>query len=468
MAAFEISSPIPGCVRWVLSGCLLLAACSAPPAEPLDAASLSSELEQRSEIESLRAALERSALSPLIDAERRSSSLDSDATRVEFWRASARAWSLPLRRALAQHAISVAATRSAGLPGDFAAGAEIDDVENADASIVTRASVDVLGIFGLGPSAAAKRLAAERVRAAQGAVEAAWWRARFDVERARVALAAARARVAALRELVLDLIDDSKRLDVYAERGWLPEAPSAAARALIARAAKQLADAEHAERGARASLARASGLLSNDAALAKVEVGVLEEYGSQWDAARAAEPLRDLSKRLVRAHPELRASFLDYAVAESALQRAAAEAWPGIRVGPKLRLEPNDLLGGFLELRLPWPGRVDAAVELAIQRRQRVRIEVEERVRDLVSRVREGRSSFAAARRALEQARRLEQASRASWIAAQARWEVDAKTLGNFNDALERRISAAVAAINALEFAVRAWLDLQEAEGVQR
>ena len=90
---------------------------------------------------------------------------------------------------------------------------------------------------------------------------------------------------------------------------------------------------------------------------------------------------------------------------------------------------------------------------------------VEERLRELMSRIDTSAARFARARDAVLNATALEAASRSAWTAAQAVWSVEASAMGMFNDALERRLGGVVAVINARETAVLALLDHEEAIG---
>lgn len=432
-----------------------------------------------------------------------------DPARVDFWHASARAWSIGVRRAVVAWNQSHANRDGAGLPGDIGLGAEVDDVENLDASFVLRASFDILRFLGLGPAHAAKELANAQARAAFGDLDRAVWASRFDVERARVRLAASRARIAARSLLVAELEDDATRLQIFETHEWIPAGPAAAGRALMSRARQDLDNERVLEASLTEALATRAGLLASDAALGHVAPATLDEYSLSKSAIRvryataneqnawarppttdpAHEEARpdtetnaparfarretgrkeagqvDRSKDLLGGHPYLRAAMLDYAVAEARVRRAASDAWPGIRIGPKQRLEPQDLLGGFLELTLPWPGRVDAATRVALASRHEARIVVEERLRELTSRIDTSATRFARARDAILNATALEAASRSAWTAAQAVWSVEASAMGMFNDALERRLGGVVAVVNARETAILALLDHDEAIG---
>lgn len=438
--------------------------CRAPDRDPLRPAELDRALALRSDPAVLRDAIALLPTEFRVQQDERDPGADMSAAHVSFWRDAARAWSQPVRRALRAWQSNVARSAGAGLPEDIALAAETDDVEDFDAAAVLRASIDVLGLLGLGASAAAEVLAGAEARAAYGSLHAAWWAARFQVERARVRLAASRARIDARRELVEDTRDDAIRLTVYEEKGWLPAATVAAARALMARASHELEVERAIERDGRESLATRAGLLSSDPHLDAVDSLVLDEYELVPDR----RTLREGSAHGFENHPVLRAAKLEYAVAEARVRRAASETWPGLRIGPKQRIEPQSLLGAFVELRLPWPGRADAATLAAIEDRATARVDVEERVREIRSAVRESLERLAHRKAALRDAEQIAAASSRAFVAAQARWSVEATALGMFNDALERRLGDAVAAITAREQAILAWLAWREAAGPEQ
>lgn len=435
---------------------IALVSCSAPPPSPLVEGELRASLELRAQVEATEAALDLLPLASLqieVDAE-------AEPSEAAFWRARARAWSFEVRSALQAFRRRSQLQDAAGLPGPIVLAGEVEELEDPERAAILRASVDVLGIFGLGPRAAAAELADAETRAALGRLERALWAARFDAERALVRLAATRARVAELRKLVEETRDDRTRLEVYASREWLAAGPSETAIALIARAAQRFEVERSREHTAVEALARRSGLLTSDAAISAVSPRLLEVYD-----ASIRQPRGTAERALLTLHPEARSAALEYAVAEAQLRRAASEAWPGLRIGPRARVEPTNLLGAFVELRLPWPGQVDAETRAALEARKAARIAVEERVRALMGRERESSGRVDKALLAIPSARTLSSRSKSAWTAAQARWSVDTTALMMFNDALERRIGACVAAIDALELAALSWLDWCQAAG---
>ncbi len=451
---------------------LPIAACALPVEAPIEARALSLGLAAREEPSVLHEAFDLMPESVSTTATRAVASTDVAApAHVTYWRAAAQAYALPVRRALATWQRRLHEQDGAGLPGDLGLGAEVDDVEDLDAALVLRASVDILGILGLGPYEAAKALATAEARAAFASLDRALWSARFDVERARVRLAASRARIAVRAQLVEDCVDDSVRVAIFVERDWLARGPLAAARALIARAGQDLENERVLAAQLREVLAARAGLMADATALEAVTPVVLDEYPTtalvEAQASANATPAseQETAARLLATHPNLHALMLDYAVAEARLRRAASDAWPRLRLGAKQRLEPMNLLGSFVDFSFPWPGRVDAATRAALRARDEARFVVEEGLREIASRIETSAARLREAEAALTAARIVEGSSAAAFAAAQEMWWADTNMLGQFNDALERRIGGVVAALPARDQAFFAWLDWREAMG---
>src|SRR6185295_1247013 len=99
-------------------------------------------------------------------------------------------------------------------------------------------------------------------------------------------------------------------------------------------------------------------------------------------------PLEITARELLERDPRLRERSLEYAQAELQVRRVAADAWPTLRVGPQLTFVPSDvLLGGVLDLSLPWPGRVEKEIRVASARREAARERVEDALNQSIARV---------------------------------------------------------------------------------
>jgi outer membrane protein TolC len=349
----------------------------------------------------------------------------------------------------------------AGLPTPLVAGAETMELDEPGREWQLRAVFDLLGILGLGRSAAASALAESRVRGALADVERTLWSGRFAVDRARVRVVAAHQRVAVLAELEREATAEHRRIDILESHGWLPAGQIATARALTERLRNLLTQTRAMVAEERLELTSAAGLPTAAPQLVQVANAPLT-----FADPNPAPDLQPEPRTLLTRHPRLRALVLDYAIAEARLQAAAAQAWPYVGIGPRLTVQPDSLLGGILEISLPWPGTVSAAVHTALAEREAARERVEDGLLQQQTRVVEHRQRWLAAWQAAQvHGPQTEQRSRAAWRAARARFAVDATALMAWSDTFERRIESCTAAVDAAANALLAQLDYQEARG---
>lgn len=395
---------------------------------------------------------------------------DHDAPdRPGFWRACAWTWSQPCFEARRRFNAARASAASAGLPDDIRVAARSQDQERTPTQpdpgsdhVEVAATLDILGLLRLGRAPAAAALADARVREAFAEVERAAWRSIHDVDRARVRVAAARAREAALEALVAQVGADGRRIAVLIEHGWLPAGVLATAQAMSRRAERDLADQRIDVARALDELSRRSGLPPGHAAFALVPAAPTD---GEVDALRTDDAPTDAA--LLTRLPALRSARLAYATAEATVRRAAAEAWPRIAVGPNVRVAPDShLVGGVLDVALPWPGSVSGEIEAAVERRELARETLEDALREAQSRLARDRTALRQAEDVLrDRAPVIERETAVSWRAARARFSVEAGSLPTWSDSLERRIVGCVALIDAREATAVAGLDLRESVG---
>jgi outer membrane protein TolC len=386
-------------------------------------------------------------------------------SRSEYWQASAVAWNPELRQMRRRVRELRALRGAAGRPGAVEVEAETAELEDTGMESELALTIDVLGVLGLGPSRAARELAAAAERAALADLERALWRVRFDVDRARVRVAAAQALDLAMQALLDHVTPDRARLEFLHDKGWLPRAPYESAYA-------SLHMAEHRQGMARLELTRARGELAALCGL-RVDHPALAEVGSHAldslrpDELEFADPTPEA---LLGALPELRQRRLELAVAEAELRSEAREAWPSLRLGPKLTWMPGEQqVGGMLGIELPFPGALDGRIAAAHERREAQREALEDA---FVA----ARSRLATTQNALDQA--LIQLTEHSpdvdasvarmFIATQAEFRVDPMQLERWALALRERIESLSALVAARAEAAVAWLDYQEARGVAR
>lgn len=453
--------PLPGTLGPVLLFALAGSGCASPA--PLDPPELARAVAARAtDPATLSRALDLAGLLPL-DLEMPRPS-DDDPDGASFWHARAWAWAREPATARHRYLALLEARDAAGQPGPLRLGAEALDLAGAGWQADVRQTFDLLGVLGLGRSAAAWRLADARARRALGEVEQALWRARFAVDRARVRVAAARARRATLGPLLAEVGTGNRRIAILAQRGWIPEGPVHTARAMTERLRRRLTIESAVLADALAQLSAAAGVPPGTAALAQVSPATLDRFAPAAPLVPAPS-----ATELLTTHPDLRVRLLEYAVAEARVRRAAAEAWPEIGLGPRLRIEPDVLLGGVLGISLPWPGTVASRVRQALAQRDAERVRAEDALVRAQAAVARTRARLLAARRTLEEhGPAIESGTRSAWRAARARFGVDAGTLPAWNDSLERRIDGAVAAIDAREQAILALIDYLEAVGPNR
>lgn len=440
-----------------------LSACSAPTAAgSVDPANVAATLAARVDVATLGRALELADVGPLALPTPPLGDAGLDPTAVDYWRACA--WAFAAEPVAARRARSLAAlsVRGAGLPQPLMIGVEQNGFADSQRQTELALTFDLLGVLGLGRAAAARVLAEAGAREALGALEVALWSSGFRVERARLALAAVIAREQAVDALIAAAEPVMRRAELLCARGWLGELQVAPARAVMVTLRTRVADLRHERERARAMLAEAAGLPIDAPALAAVTPAALA----------ANEPLAitpDLPGRaeLTERHPQLRQLRLRYAVAEAQVRQAAALAWPEIAIGPRATFQADGILpGGMLNISAAFPGTVSFEVARAALLRERAREELEaallERSADLAAKAARWREATTTHR---DRAPLLDDAT-AVWLgAAEARFRVDPRGLGDWIMALERRGEAVEQLVEQALQAHIAALELQEARG---
>jgi hypothetical protein len=439
---------------------LLACACSAPP-DPIDPAAVAAELRQRAmDPRTLAQALELAELGPLPFA-RPDPAQAGDADGDALWHLCAILYHPDVRAARAELAVSDAALRVSGQPLPSMGEVMNMDLENPDRETELQMTFDLLGILGIGKSAAARELADAERRAALARLERALWRATFAVDRARVGVAAVRVQQRELQALQLEAANGLRRAELLGERGWIGAAPTAAAAAVGHRLQHELA-ATHTELARMlAELARAAGLAPQAPPLTEVSRATLARIHAR--PRRATPDDHDLLTR----HPELRPLLLQHAVAEAGVRNAAASAWPDLFLGPDVRVQPGETLwGGMLEFRLPWPSAVDAAVDQAVAERARTRVAVEDALLAQWNAIAAARERAARADEILrEHVPARDDAARRAWAAARARFDVDPQDAMAWTAALVMRLEAIAFVAEAERDAGLARLELAELLG---
>lgn len=412
----------------------------------MDEGDVAAEIAARpANLPNLAEALDWAALEPL-GVTRPDPQAIADPSTRDHWRTSAILFAPDVRAARQDIAAVAAEARASGRPGPLGVMVDqigVDDERETEIGVV----FDILGIFGVGRSVAARELADARHRAAVARLEAAVWAAvrRSDREFAEFVLR--RAEVRMFEQLLFESKDDLKTIDLLTARGRV--APKTAARvAEVVRDAEIMLTelrTEYAE--SRAALAETSGILYDDPAFERVPTLDLLSTSPDFSIdllPRSGDLAVDADlARLARSHPDLRRLALEYAVAEAEVRAAAAEAWPEIRLGPKPVIDPARVVpGGLLEIEWPIFRNFDAEVEAAVAMRTSARQMFEDRLLQIDARRRAAASAFIEASRAAALARRNERSTDDVRRAARASMRVDPATVDEWSMAFEQRAAA--------------------------
>jgi hypothetical protein len=443
--------------------------CAAPDAAPLDDAVLAASVRARAASPAeLEAALVAADIAPLALPRPRLDAAAEDSDGPDFWRASAFAFDAETRAARRAFVAAAHRSGSAGLPGALALEAEHVGFDEADRETEIALSFDVLGILGLGRSHAAGLLAAAEERMALGSLERAAYAARFRVDRAHLALSAARATSAALERLIAEDAEDLPRRDRLVAAGRIAPGDAAMDVSVRRRLEARLAEARADEASARADLARAAGLPPDHPALARVTPAPLEAEAARVTAEHVLPHVDEDGAALLRRRPDLRERKLDYAVREARVRSAAAERIPELRLGPKFAILPDSVLaGGVASIDLTWPGAADGEVAAALEERTAAREATEDALVVARTEVASARERVAAHRLVLIGMSAADAASADAWRAARARFrlETDPLSIVMRAQAWEARTETAVERISAAAACGTARLDFEEAGG---
>ena len=453
---------VPSIVPLALLPGLVLAGCAGTVAQRLEDGEVSVALGERGRAPSFEldprviAGLEALALPRPTSEECR------NPREAGFWRAAALAWNPEVRATRFELEGALASAGAAGRPGPIGAMGEVMELSDPEAETKVALTFDLLGILGLGPTAAAREEARAEARRAKGRFEAAVWKAVHEADRARMRLAASRDRIERLTHFLGEIQAEAPRFEVLERRGRLSEAEAA----MIDAAPHEIEHALSEERGREAeltaALAATCGLATGNAAFAAID-------GTQLHAELAEPPLAPATIELLRVDPALRELTFEFAVAEAAVRSAAAQAWPRLGLGPQFLFQPSDVLvGGLLEVELPWPGTVEREVRAKAAARDAARARVEDgllaaeaRVASLATIARETRL------RAEEHAPAIDEAAAANWHAVEARLSRNASSVSEWLIATRGRLDALLALVDQREAARIALIDLAEACGIR-
>jgi hypothetical protein len=455
-------------VAWTLliaSAAALCACASAPEAQlELSDARLATTADAREgALEEQLAALDVERLQLALPAPELRQSPDQPG----YWFARAVAYAPGVRAALAEWRAARAAVASAGAPEP--ALLEVDDhsFESDEPAVELVLMFDVLGHLGIGPSAAERAAGTASERLALVQLERAAFEAWLAVERARVGLAASRARLAVYDTLNVELQQDLARYAVLRAHGRIGEAEALAAEATFEELERRRSLAREATLMARLALGLAAGLAEDHTALEAVGAGDMRSF----ETLAAALPHGPATDAELERHPRVRELRRRFELAEADVRRAAALAWPMIGLGPQFtRAEGfgvDDLaIGGMLQFSLPFPSRWRGALESAVERRAGIVAAFEDELLALELRAAEAHARAAEIRaRADGSSRALAGAADQGWRAARASFRVGRVEPRMWRDDLRMQLEGSVLPIDEVELVALATLDEIEARG---
>ncbi len=432
---------------------ITVAACASPMREVEDVRAAEARLlEREPRADLVKEALDLADLEAL-DLRPPDESELADPSCSGYWHAAAYAFSPAVREARAQALAALALEGSAGAPGDVVARLVDHEFGGDDILVETVATFDLVGLLGLGPSAADVAFARSETLAALARLERALWEARFAVDRSRIEFEAAGTHARRLDLLSTEARADLRRALILEDHGRLSAAAADAARAAAHAVELKRTLALDSVAAARAALSRASGLPS-ERVRTQDHAGLMDLRG--FEDSRTEPASR---------HPVLRVARLELAVAEASLRTVAARAWPGLQVGPHLGFPEGDLdptrLGGVLSLRLPFPSSYRGRIEAAATLRDRALERYLEQVLDLRIRLQEARDrSSLAHERSTSHAPMLDRASAGGWGATRASFRAGRGGLTEWIDSLDRRAAMIETQVHADRDAALAVLEV--------
>ncbi len=279
-----------------------------------------------------------------------------------YWYLRAAAWAPQVRASRRALAVARGEEQSAGAP-DPVALQVIDKDLGGDSDLVDAlAAFDLIGLLGLGPAGAEEAVAQTQVEAARAALEHAAWSAWLEAERALVQWRAAARRSERLTLLESGADLDLMRVELLFAGGRLGRSPSEAAVGAAAELTRRVSLASDERSRARARLAAVVGLdperdLRGEAPATPAPTALGPTEAGPWF---------DVDAHL-STHPALRVAQRTFELRESQVREAAARAWPGVSLGPRLGFMDPTLIGGVLRITVPfpssWEGRLTAAME---------------------------------------------------------------------------------------------------------
>ena len=368
-----------------------------------------------------------------------------------FWVASAVEYSPRVRDARSRAEAARLRSKSAGRPE--ALGLELGALDSDPFGFEAGGSLDLVGLLGAEPAAADRRAARAGAAADLAEYEHVRWTVSHDAARALSALVAARSRVERAATLAAEVERDMVVVEGLGARGRVPANQLGVARARAASVQLTLARARDAEAEARSGLAHATG----HPAFGELDTLDTEGISSSSFAMPSDPSGRPIAGvELLRHNPELIWLGFQERAAAARLELAASRRWPGLRLGPRLVLEPESVGGGFVALSIPWPGAVTGLIEAARVEHERARERLADALRDSLDRLETSARTQANLSSRLDGAAlELEREVAGSWSGLRARLAAQRSTAFQWSEGVDRRVETLFVVVNEWE---RGWL----------
>lgn len=377
-----------------------------------------------------------------------------DRRRAPYWRAAAMAFSPPVREARSRALAVLAREQDAGAPGSIEAKLVDHEFGGDDVLVESVATIDLLGLLGVGPAKAERQAAAAESVLALAELERVLWETRIEVDLERARVQAAEERANRVIVLMVEVKDDLVRVQVLEEHGRVSATRAQMALRQSERLLHDLARSNTETIQRRAALADLCG----------VPFGQVLVPADAFDVPTALAGAAPSGN-----HPSLRTARLAVSLAEARLRLVAAGALPGIRLGahlgwPEGPLDPTRI-GGLLGLDLPWPGSLRGRIEAAGVERDRAVERYVEALLLLRNAAASAGSQRSMADLAATNAAEVEAAAAQAWTAARARFRTGRASVEDWLDAVDARRASLFLVPDASLALARTELDLAAAIG---
>lgn len=346
-----------------LLAALLALACANPDRLTLDEGAVRADLDARVDVDPALVAVDHADLPGSLLV-----TLPADACarpdQHGFWFIRALAWAPEVRASRRSLYAAREAAQSAGAPAPMALQVIDQDLGGDPDLVDALAAFDLIGLLGLGPYGAEEESARAEIEAARSALEESAWRAWLEIERALVQWRAAARRAERLAALAGRADQDLRRVQILTKSGRIAESPAASARGAAAELDRRQSLATDDQTRARARLASIIGM-DPETSLA----GTPPATSAPESLGGAAPGEWFEQDEHLRTHPRLRSARRTLELREAEVRQAAALAWPGVALGPRIGFVDPTQLGGVLRITVPFPSSWEGLLSASLERR---------------------------------------------------------------------------------------------------